>query len=156
VFNDTIPDMAAVRVWGVSYHFTTDVAVGEVFEVQVLRNHDTLCTWTDQVMSTTGDRGARFALCGHTRPMRLDAVLDRGDHLHVRVTMRGPRPFTLGTTDRANTKMRVLIHGYKARINTNRDGQQGKAENRRLPMGSIAPGRNTLLDDIRIFAQQGA
>ena len=153
VFNDTVPETTLIHIWGISYHFLEDRPAGDIFDVQLLRNHDTLCTWTDRVVATSGDRGNRFAVCSHFRPMVVNATFDRGDQIHVRVTLRGQHPFTKVATDPATSKMRVLVNGYMARINATGDGQQAKSRNRRLPLGSISPGRFPLKSEIGLLAK---
>jgi hypothetical protein len=153
VYNERVPLTSLIQVRGVSYHWVEDLPVGDYFDVQLMRNHDTLCTWTDYVVSATGDKGGRFAMCSHFRPMEVNTTFDRGDHIHVRVTYHGPYPYAKNANDPLKLKCRVLLHGYKARISSTGDGQQAKGEGRRLPLGVAGPGRLTLKDEILRLAR---
>lgn len=110
-----VPAGSLVTVTGVSYQFTTNLVVGDIFEVSLLRNHELLASWEDRVVSTTGDRGARFALCSHLYPMRVRAYYIANSRITVAITYRGQEPFTKTPGDELQTKADVLLRGFQTR-----------------------------------------
>jgi hypothetical protein len=153
VFNDAVPGTAIITILGVSYQFDQDAAVGDRFTVELVRNRDILCAWVDVVTSTTGDRGARFAFSSNFRPFPVRARFDRNDEIHVRVTYHGPFPYTKTALDVLNYNIRITLHGYMSRINTNGDGQALKTSERRIPLTRMPAGKVSIPRAIRRLAE---
>lgn len=110
-----VPAGSLVTVTGLSYQFTTDLVVGDIFEVALMRDHELLASWEDRVVSTTGDRGARFALCSHIYPMQVQAHYQASSRITVAITYRGLEPFTKTAGDELQTKTDVLLRGFQTR-----------------------------------------
>jgi hypothetical protein len=125
VYTVAVPPMRMVMINNISYQWSIDMAVGDVFVVEILRNHDTLATWEDRVISVAGDLGARFALASHSRPAPCYARFDRNDVIGVRVTFRGPFPFGVAKNVPVPgpPHFRVLLNGWSSPIAINTDGQ---------------------------------
>ena len=137
VYAVRVPEMSFVTIEGVSYQWNTDRSVGDVFVVEILRNHDTLATWEDRVVTNSGvpgspaDLGNRFAISAHHRPVPCFASFDRNDIIGCRVTFRGPHPFGVpnNTPIPGLPRFRVLFNGWRSTITNNADGQ---VKNRRF------------------------
>lgn len=137
-FSFKVPETSLVAIKALSYQWHITRPIGDVFRVELLRNHDTLTGWEDIVISAAGDLGARFAFCSHVSPLPIFARFDRNDVIGIRVTYRGPYPFgiapNVGIPGRP--RFRTVFNGWLSTITNNRDGQ---SKNTRVRTDDLPP-----------------
>ena len=130
-YSQRVPEMSFVTINAVSYNWNIDLALGDTFAVEILRNHDTLARWEDRVIRITGDLGNRFVLASHGAPLPCYARFDRNDVIGCRVTFRGAYPFGVpnNVPIPGLPRFRVVFNGWRSTITANADGQ---AKNQRV------------------------
>jgi hypothetical protein len=117
-----LPDMSVAVITGVSYEFDQDLLVGEIVQIEMLRNRDQLALWEDDWRINVGPRGQRFAFSWTDLPIELWARYDRGEQVQVRVTVKGVFPFVHLPADVLQKTCRVILRGYVALRTDDRQG----------------------------------
>ena len=123
VYNFQVPDTYLVVVNGISYDIPTVLPFGTIFQVEILRGGNVMASFEEIVVDPANPNpGLRVAFASHPSPTPLFVLVDRGQTLGVRITVKGPFPFTKTRNDTFCGTICILLHGWMASLMDNRDG----------------------------------
>ena len=123
VYSYTVPDTYLLVLDGISYDVNVILPFGTIFQVEILRGGAVAAIIEEIVVDPANpDPSNRVAFCNHSAPTPLHVTIDRGENLTVKITVKGPYPFTKTQQDTFCGDICVLLHGWLGSLTDNRDG----------------------------------
>lgn len=122
IFQFEVPRQYFLVVQGVSYE-VENASDEDIFDVELMRDGDTLARWSEYVMDAANANPAnRYAFGGFSQPIPFRVRFDQDNHLTVRITYRGPKPFIFDSNDPFNQTAKVNVNGWICRMRDAREG----------------------------------
>ncbi len=121
LYSFAVPDDHMLIIDGVSVSLT-GVGIGEIVEVQMLRDGETAVTFEDMLADpAAADPAHQMAFSGYVDYIPMHLNVDRSRMLTVRVKLRGTYPFSKTMNDTFGGTVCVLVHGWLASLMDSRD-----------------------------------
>lgn len=123
IYSYVVPDTYLLVLNGISYDIPTVLPFGTIFQVDIYGRTGLAASFEEIVVDPANpDPSKRVAFASHESPTPLFVLVDRGETLTVKITVKGPWPFVKTDMDTFCGTICVLLHGWIASLVDNRDG----------------------------------